>query len=229
MGLCRHPRPVAGTLRYPPERYQYSGVRSRVFRPPRRPRGRCREPSAAPGGSRTDERERARRDPRAIHRAARRPRTGDRCLEEYSEDLPLHGAEADGLEELEAFYRAVREAIPDLTVAIERAIAEGDEVAVRYSWEGTHAATGEAISPESGLTRHRFGEGGIVERRVASGTGRGYATRSSPEPDGRPEGRRTARTRSGPWCLGAGGRDTNLFNRFRRRSCQRQSRWFRRY
>jgi hypothetical protein len=157
------------------------------------------------------------------------PERCDRCLEEYSEDLALPGAEADGLEEPEAFYRAVRGAIPDLTVAIDRAIAEGDEVAVRYSWKGTHAATGEAISPESGFTRHRFEEGGIVERRVASGTGRRYATRSSPEPSGRPEGRRTARTRSEPWCPGTGGRDTNLFNRFRRRSCQRQSRWFRRY
>jgi len=61
------------------------------------------------------------------------PERCDRCLEEYSEDLVLHGVDADGLEEFEAFYRAVRGTIPDLTVAIDRAIAEGDEVAVRYS------------------------------------------------------------------------------------------------
>ncbi len=99
------------------------------------------------------------------------PERREEYLEDYSEDLALHGTEADGLEELEAFYRQVWEAIPDLTVTIERAIAEGDEVAVRYSWEGTHAATGEAVSLESGLTWYRFEDGEIVERWVASGTG----------------------------------------------------------
>ena len=68
-------------------------------------------------------------------------------------------------------YRTVWEAIPDLTVSIGRAIADGDEVAVRYSWEGTHAATGEAVSLESGLTWYRFEAGEIVERWVPSGTG----------------------------------------------------------
>jgi predicted ester cyclase len=99
------------------------------------------------------------------------PERREEYLEDYSEDLALHGAEADGLEELEAFYRQVWEAVPDLTVTIERAIAEGDEVAVRYSWEGTHAVTGEPVSLESGLTWYRFEDGEIAERWVASGTG----------------------------------------------------------
>ena len=99
------------------------------------------------------------------------PERRDQYLEDYSEDLTLHGAEADGLEELAAFYRQVWEAVPDLTVTIERAIAEGDEVAVRYSWEGTHAVTGEPVSLESGLTWYRFEDGEIAERWVASGTG----------------------------------------------------------
>ena len=99
------------------------------------------------------------------------PERREQYLKDYSEDLTLHGAEADSLEELEAFYRTVWEAIPDLTVTIERAIADGDEVAVRYSWEGTHAATGEPVSLESGLTWYRFEAGEIVERWVASGTG----------------------------------------------------------
>ena len=99
------------------------------------------------------------------------PERRDRYLEDYSEDLVVHGAEADGLDELAAFYRTVWEAIPDLTVTIERAIADGDEVAVRYAWEGTHAATGEPVSLESGLTWYRFEDGEIVERWVASGTG----------------------------------------------------------
>ena len=99
------------------------------------------------------------------------PERREQYLEDYSEDLTLHGADADGLEELEAFYRQVWEVIPDLTVTIERAIADGDEVAVRYSWEGTHAVTDEDVSLESGLTWYRFEDGKIAERWVASGTG----------------------------------------------------------
>jgi predicted ester cyclase len=83
----------------------------------------------------------------------------------------LHGANAESYEELAAFYETVWEAIPDLTVTLNSMIAEGDEVAVRYSWEGTHAATGEEVSLESGLTWYRFEDGEIVERWVASGTG----------------------------------------------------------
>jgi predicted ester cyclase len=99
------------------------------------------------------------------------PETRDEYLDDYSEELRLHGANADSFEELKAFYHTVWEAIPDLEVTIERAIADGDEVAVRYSWEGTHAATGEAVALESGLTWYRFDDGEIVERWVASGTG----------------------------------------------------------
>jgi predicted ester cyclase len=99
------------------------------------------------------------------------PETRDQYLEDYSEDLVLHGANAESYEELAAFYETVWEAIPDLTVTLNSMIAEGDEVAVRYSWEGTHAATGEEVSLESGLTWYRFEDGEIVERWVASGTG----------------------------------------------------------
>ena len=99
------------------------------------------------------------------------PERRDRYLEDYAEDVAVHGADADGLAELAAFYEAVWEAIPDLTVTIERAIADGDEVAVRYSWEGTHAATGDPVALDSGLTWYRLREGQIVERWVASGTG----------------------------------------------------------
>jgi predicted ester cyclase len=99
------------------------------------------------------------------------PDRRDEYLEDYSDDLVLHGADADSLDELEAFYRTVWQAIPDLEVTIERAIPDGDEVAVRYSWSGTHAATGEEVSLDSGLTWYRFEDGEIVERWVASGTG----------------------------------------------------------
>ncbi|MBZ6495007.1 ester cyclase [Natrinema longum] len=99
------------------------------------------------------------------------PETRDQYLDDYSEDLVLHGANAESYEELAAFYETVWEAIPDLKVTLESVIAEDDEVAVRYSWEGTHAVTGEEVSLESGLTWYRFEDGKIVERWVASGTG----------------------------------------------------------
>jgi len=94
----------------------------------------------------------------------------DRYLEPYSDDIVVHGASADGLDELRAFYEAVWDMIPDLEITIENAIADVNEVAVRYSWEGTHAETGEEISLESGLTWYRFKNGEIVERWVAEGT-----------------------------------------------------------
>jgi len=99
------------------------------------------------------------------------PETRDQYLDDYSEDLVLHGANAESYEELAAFYETVWEAIPDLEVTLNSVIAEGDEAAVRYSWEGTHAVTGEEVSLESGLTWYRFEDGEIVERWVASGTG----------------------------------------------------------
>jgi predicted ester cyclase len=99
------------------------------------------------------------------------PETRDQYLDDYSEDLALHGANAESYEELAAFYETVWEAIPDLKVTLNSVIAEGDEVAVRYSWQGTHAVTGEQVSLESGLTWYRFEDGEIVERWVASGTG----------------------------------------------------------
>lgn len=58
------------------------------------------------------------------------PETREQHLEDYSEALVVHGADADGYEELVAFYETVWETIPDTTVTIDRAIAEGDEVAV---------------------------------------------------------------------------------------------------
>jgi predicted ester cyclase len=109
------------------------------------------------------------------------PERRDRYLDSYSEDLVLHGTDADGLEELRAFYHTVWEAVPDLTVTIDNAIAEGDEVGARYSWSGTHAVTGEAVSLDSGMTWYRFEDGKIVERWVAEGTGGAIRDIVSPE------------------------------------------------
>ncbi|ARS88898.1 ester cyclase [Natrarchaeobaculum aegyptiacum] len=98
------------------------------------------------------------------------PESRDRYLECYDETVRIHGADVDGLEELREFYRFVWDTIPDLTVTIEHAIADDDEVAVRYTWRGTHAETGDPVELDSGLTWYRFEDGKIVERWIARGT-----------------------------------------------------------
>jgi len=103
------------------------------------------------------------------------PDAHDRYLEPYSEDVSVHGAEADGLDELRAFYEVVWSTVPDLEVTVENAVADSDEVALRYSWSGTHSATGEEVSLDSGLTWYRFDDGEIVERWVAEGTAKAIA------------------------------------------------------
>lgn len=111
----------------------------------------------------------------ALRESVRHHNSGDtewreKYLEPYSDDVVVHGAEADGLDELRDFYEFVWNTVPDLEITVENAMVEGDEVALRYTWEGTHAATGEEVSLESGLTWYRFEDGEIVERWVAEGT-----------------------------------------------------------
>jgi len=97
------------------------------------------------------------------------PDRRDSYLDDYSEDIVVHGADVDGIEELRGFYRHIWEVLPDLTVTIEGVAPGGDEVAVRYSWEGTHAETGRTVALESGLTWYRFEDGEITERWIPSG------------------------------------------------------------
>lgn len=53
---------------------------------------------------------------------------------------------------------------PDLRFEIEELIAEGWTVAVRATWRGTHAATGERLSQRGLLFVHVDPTGRIVER-----------------------------------------------------------------
>ena len=98
------------------------------------------------------------------------PETREKYLEPYSDNIIVHGARAEGLENLRCFYESVWEKVPDLKITLGNAIADEDEVAVRYSWEGTHVDTGEKISLETGLTWYRFENNEIVERWVAEDT-----------------------------------------------------------
>src|SRR4051812_47047081 len=57
-------------------------------------------------------------------------------------DFVDHGQpDLAGPDGVKAQVRALRTAFPDLTVTIEHLVAEGDLVAVRGTWRGTHQGT----------------------------------------------------------------------------------------
>jgi steroid delta-isomerase-like uncharacterized protein len=74
------------------------------------------------------------------------------------------------------FLGALRSAFPDLTVTVEDLLAEGDEVAARWTWGGTQQGpflgiprTGEAVVG-SGIGLFRIADGRIVEDFVQEDT-----------------------------------------------------------
>jgi steroid delta-isomerase-like uncharacterized protein len=83
----------------------------------------------------------------------------------HSESGPLRGKR----EFKERTHAPFLSAFPDLTMTVEATLAEGDEVAVRWSMTGTHLgdglglpATGRAVSFR-GVTWIRFSGGKMVE------------------------------------------------------------------
>ena len=90
-------------------------------------------------------------------------------------DVRVHpgtpGAAPDtaGLEELGAAFRRFRVVLPDLHIAQEETVAEGDLVAARWTATGTHSGPLAGIEPTgravrwSGTDVYRFANGRIVE------------------------------------------------------------------
>ena len=72
----------------------------------------------------------------------------------------------EGLKQLVTKYRT---GFPDIRLTIEDMFAEGDRVAVRWTWSGTHQGDLEGIAPTgkhtagSGISIHRFSDGKIEE------------------------------------------------------------------
>jgi len=128
--------------------------------------------------------------PAGVHRVTQRPRDREQYLDSYSEDLILHGADADGIKQLATFYRAVWDAIPDLTVTIEAVMAEGDEVAARYSGRGptprpARRSPWRADSPGTASRRRSLSSGGSPPgpaglSRTSSSPDPGHRSRASP-------------------------------------------------
>jgi steroid delta-isomerase-like uncharacterized protein len=69
-------------------------------------------------------------------------------------------------------HSVFRAAFPDLHFTIEDMLAEGDKVATRFTWRGTHQGLFQGISPTgkqvtvSGIALSRIAEGKVVEDRT---------------------------------------------------------------
>lgn len=61
----------------------------------------------------------------------------DFVWEDVVEQVPLPG-QGPGLEGLKDILRVMRSAFPDLDFSVKEQIAEGDKVASRFEWTGTH-------------------------------------------------------------------------------------------
>lgn len=87
------------------------------------------------------------------------------------EQVPFPG-QGPGLEGLKNVLRSMRSAFPDLNFAITEQVAEGDKVASRFEWTGTHQ--GEFLGVPStgrqvrvwGIVIDRLQEGRIKETRI---------------------------------------------------------------
>ena len=81
-----------------------------------------------------------------------------------------------GLEGLKDILRAMRAGFPDIVFSIQEQIAEGDKVASRFEWTGTH--TGEFLGVPAtarhvrvwGIVIDRLENGRIKETRIIMDT-----------------------------------------------------------
>jgi predicted SnoaL-like aldol condensation-catalyzing enzyme len=98
----------------------------------------------------------------------------DLADELYSDDHELHPETPGvgrGAEGMKGAFAGLHEEFPDVRVDVESIVAEGDLVAVRLTFSGTHASTGErTVWPEMVFTR--FAGGRAVESWEVIDTGR---------------------------------------------------------
>ncbi len=116
----------------------------------------------------------AEEDRAVVQRAIENWNRGDLAgyLELYDPDAVLHGYPGvePGLESIKRFYDAFWAAFPDSHIMIDDVIAEGDEVASRFTLRATHQGDFMGIPPTggqvtlAGITILRFAGGRCVER-----------------------------------------------------------------
>src|SRR5438105_81188 len=79
------------------------------------------------------------------------------------------GQEINGREGIKQFLAALRSAISDIQMSVEKQMAEGDETATRWRIQGTHKGNLFGVAPTNkpvnitGLVITRFAQGKIVE------------------------------------------------------------------
>jgi steroid delta-isomerase-like uncharacterized protein len=95
--------------------------------------------------------------------------------EDVVEQVPLPG-QGPGLEGLKHILRVMRSAFPDLDFSVKEQIAEGDKVASRFEWTGTHKgeflgvpATGRQVRVW-GVVIDRLEQGRIKDTRIIMDT-----------------------------------------------------------
>jgi steroid delta-isomerase-like uncharacterized protein len=95
--------------------------------------------------------------------------------EDVVEQVPLPG-QGPGLEGLKDILRSMRSGFPDIDFSIKEQISEGDKVASRFEWTGTHQgeflgvlATGKPVRVW-GIVIDRLEEGRIKDTRIIMDT-----------------------------------------------------------
>ena len=89
----------------------------------------------------------------------------------YAPDFVNHGSHSNiDLQEDQAWVHAEKKAFPDLRMSVQEMVAEGDKVAVLWTFQGTHTGSGyEGLPPTGtrvevrGMTIWRIVDGRIVE------------------------------------------------------------------
>jgi steroid delta-isomerase-like uncharacterized protein len=93
------------------------------------------------------------------------------ATEIYAPDFRNHGAHRTiDLQTDQEWVHAEKKAFPDLRISVEQMVAEGDKVAVLWTFRGTHTGSGYEGLPATGtrvevrgITIWRFKDGRIVE------------------------------------------------------------------
>lgn len=90
----------------------------------------------------------------------------------YSPDVTIHGYHGigRGIDNIRGFYRALSAALPDGRIELKDVVGEGDKVACRFEFTGTHKGTLNGVPPTGininlmGSNILRFDNGKCVER-----------------------------------------------------------------
>src|SRR3712207_83636 len=99
--------------------------------------------------------------------------SADELFSEEHKLYPESSGVGRGPEGMKQAFAGLHEEFPDIYVEIESIVAEGDMIAIRLTFRGTHAPSGEkAVWPE--MVFARFSEGKAVESWQVTDTGRSW-------------------------------------------------------